>query len=243
MRSARGLFWLGACALSTSHAVADDRTLLFIAPANHAMPFVDVQNGELKGGILKDLGEAIATRVGRQARFVVVPARRISAAMARGEADGLCYTTPHWIDGASLHWSRPLFDYVGVIARRSDAAPITQLAELAGVPVGTVAGYVYTEMEQALGDDFLRDDAPDMGRNLAKLIAGRTRYALTEKLTLDYARREAPQAGLQLALQTTNYPTYCTFSKHRGLPLQGLDRALDTMVVDGSLERLLTRYR
>lgn len=235
-------FVASAAALAGPAAV-DDRTLLFIAPANHTLPFVGLQGGELRSGILKDLGEALAVRVGRQARFVVMPAKRAALALAQGEADGLCYTSPQWIDGAGLHWSRPLFDYVGVIARRGDAAAVTEIGQLAGVALGTVSGYHYPEVEQALGERFVRDDAPDMDRNLAKLAAGRVGYALTEKLTLDYSLRESPQQGLQLALQTTRYPTYCAFSPSRGLPLPGLDRALDAMLADGSLAKLLARYR
>lgn len=231
---------VGAAALG---ARAEDSTLLFIAPANHTMPFVEIRDGQLQRGILKDLGEAIAARMGRTARFVVVPAKRVSAALARGEADGLCYTSPRWIDAAELHWSRPVFDYTGVVARRADMPPLSQLSQLAGLTLGTVAGYRYTEVEAALGPGFPRDDAPDMGRNLAKLAAGRIPYAMTEKLTLSYAMRENPQQGLQPALQTISYPTHCVFSPLRRLSLPAVDKAVDGLIGDGSVERLLARYR
>lgn len=233
------------CALAAlpGQARAADAGLVFIAPANHTMPFVDIRQSGLQGGILKDLGEAIAARVGMKARFLIVPAKRVGAALEHGEADALCYTSPRWIDLSRVQWSRPLFDYTGVVARRADAPAVSHLAELAGTPIGTVAGYRYPEVEQALGPHFRRDDAPDMGRNLAKLALNRVAYALTERLTLAYAQREAPQQGLQLALQTVSYPTHCVFSEQRQLPLARLQQTVDDLLADGSIERILARYR
>jgi len=228
---------------SAAAAQAADAALVFIAPANHTLPFVDVRQGVLQGGILKDLGEALAARVGMKATFVVVPARRVSAALDQGDADALCYTSGRWIDARQVHWSRPMFDYTGVVARRADAPKVDQLSQLAGVTLGTVAGYRYPEVEQALADRFQRDDAPDMSRNLAKLSAGRVRYAMTEKLTLAYAMRDASGQGLVQAFSTVSYPTHCAFSTRRGLPLARLDQAVDALLADGSIERILARYR
>lgn len=214
--------------------------LLFVAPANHAAPFVELRGETLTGGILKELGDAIAARVGREARYVVMPAKRVGEALERGTADVLCYSSPQWIKVTKVRWSRPVFDYAGVVARRQDAPAVSSLSELAGEPIGTVVAYRYAEVEAALGARFVRDDAPDMSRNLAKLAAGRTRYAMTEQLTLAYARRSAP---LQLALETTRYPTYCAFSLQRQLPLDELDRAIEGLVKDGEVERILSHYR
>ena len=228
---------------SSGIAAAQEPALVFVAPANHAMPFVDLQQGRLVGGILKDLGDAIAERVGRQAAYVVVPAKRVSAALDQGEADVLCYSAPRWIEARQVTWSRPVFDYSGVVARRADVPPLQDLTQLAGERLGTVAGYRYLEVEEALGMTFLRDDAPDMGRNLAKLTAGRVRYAMTEALTLAYAMRESKGPRPQKALTTVSYPTHCVFSTRRGLPVARLERAVDTLVTDGSVERILARYR
>lgn len=240
-RCLRPVLW--ALLVGAGATQAQEAPLVFIAPANHTMPFVDLQRGQLAGGILKDLGEAIAERIGRKASFLVVPSKRVSAALDNGEADVLCYTAPAWTDARHVRWSRPVFDYTGAVARRADAPPLQQLAQLANERLGTVAGYRYLEVEAALGTGYLRDDAPDMGRNLAKLTAGRVRYAMTEKLTLAYAMRESPAPGPQLALATVSYPTYCVFSTRRGLPLANLDRAVETLVADGSVERILARYR
>lgn len=232
-----------ACLLLAGRSGAQEAPLVFIAAANHTMPFSELHQERLTGGIVKDLGEAVAARLGRSARFIVVPARRVSRLLESGGADALCYTTRDWIAAKAVHWSPPLFDYTGVVARGPQAQPRRQLSELAGERLGTVAGYVYPEVEAALGAGFLRDDAPDMDRNLAKLAAGRVRYALTERLTLAYATRKAPQQGLAPMLNTVSYPTACAFSTRRGLPLARIDQVMAGMLKDGSIERILARYR
>lgn len=234
---------LAALLLATAAKAGAETPLVFIAPANHTLPFVEIRQGVLQRGILKDLGEAIAARVGMPAHFVIVPAKRVNAALDQGEADALCYTAPRWIDAKQVVWSRPVFDYTGVVARRTDAPPVQQLGDLAGERLGTVAGYRYPEVESALGPRFLRDDAPDMGRNLAKLAAGRVRYAMSEKLTLAYALRELPAPDVQLAFSTVSYPTHCVFSTRRNLPLSRLERAVEALLEDGSIDRILARYR
>jgi polar amino acid transport system substrate-binding protein len=206
------------------------------------MPLAELRGDVLQRGILKDLGELIAERAGLKARFVPVPPKRVAAALAAGEADAVCHVAQGWVEG-ELHWSRPLLDYTGVVASRQGTPPLRRLKDLADQPVGTVAAYHYPEVIQALGPRFRRDDAPSMGSNLRKLAAGRTRYALTEKLTLGHAMREHPELGLVAALQTVSYPTHCVFGLHRPLPLAALDRAIDALVSEGHVERLLARYR
>ncbi len=217
--------------------------LVFMAPANHAMPLADVRNGELRDGILKDLGEAIAARLGRPAQFVVIPSRRVNTSLARGEVDALCYVSPGWLDAGPLHWSRPLFDSVAIVAARAGTPALGQLADLRGERIGTVAGYRYRELDEALGPGWLRDDAPSMASNLAKLAAGRVRHAMTDQLSLAYAMKRSPQASLVPALTTLALPTHCAFSPARHLPLAAIDRAMDALVADGTVERILARYR
>lgn len=247
-RAARAAVGLIVGLLGSLHAGAQAQAagepLVFIAPANHAMPLVEIRQGQLTRGILKDLGEAIAAKLGRQAQFLIVPSKRVSAALDQGEADVLCYGAPRWVEATRIQWSRPVFDYAGVVARRADAPAVQDIGQLAGERLGTVAGYRYIEVEAALGANFLRDDAPDMGRNLAKLAAGRVRYAMTEQLTLAYAMRQSPGTAPVQALTTVRYPTHCAFSTRRStVPLAQLERAVDALVTEGTVDRILAQYR
>lgn len=223
-------------------AVAAEPALRFIAPLNHAMPFGGFEQGRFATGIVKDLSDDMARRIGRDIEYVPVPPRRVGQVLAAGEADGVCYVARDWIDG-DFHWSPPVLEHVGVVAAQSQAPAVTRIEDLAGKPLGTVHAYRYPQFEQALGARFVRDDAPSMLINLRKLAARRTDYALTEQITLEYYNKLHPQDGLKAALQTARYRTHCVFTLARPLPLAQLDQAARDMVKDGSVERILARYR
>lgn len=230
------------CALPWQAWAAEPPPLRFIAPLNHAMPFGGFENDKLTTGIVKDLSDTLAERIGRRAEYLSVPPRRVAQVLAAGEADGVCYVAQDWIDG-KFHWSPPVLEHIGVVAARPQAPPLLSLDDLAGVPVGTVHAYRYPELEEVLGKRFIRDDAPSMLINLRKLAAKRTNYALTEQITLEFHNKQHPQDGLRAALPTMRYRTHCAFTLAHKLPLEQLDQAAREMVRDGSVERILARYR
>lgn len=233
-----------ALALATPWRVqaGEPAPLRFIAPMNHTMPFADFERGEIKTGIVKDISEAVARQLGRRAKFVSVPPRRVALVLMAGEADGVCYVGQRWIDG-NFHWTPPVFEQMSVIAARPDSRAISQLQSLAKQPVGTVYAYRYPDIERLLGADFVRDDAPSMLINLRKLAAGRTRYAATEQITLDFYIKQHPDEGLRVAMLSGRYATHCAFTRAHALPLEALDEAVRELVRNGSIERILASYR
>ena len=109
---------LAALTVSLSAQAAPE--LVFIAPSNHEMPLGHVENGELKGGIIKDVGDALAQR---QARYLSIPSKRVGMALAAGQADAVCYVRPFWIEGDFL-WTKAFLPNEGTIVGRSDVSPI-----------------------------------------------------------------------------------------------------------------------
>jgi polar amino acid transport system substrate-binding protein len=229
-------------AFACAPALAGAGELVLIAPMNHAMPLASFSNGSLSAGILKDLGEALASRVGRQVRFVAVPSKRVSLVLAQGGADGVCYVQPHWIDG-DFQWSAPFIPNAGMVLAHAGAPVIRSIGELRGQKVGTVAGYRYTIFERALGEGFLRDDAPSTQHNLLKLAAGRTSYALVDQATALYEIRNAPKDKPRIELAYESSKARCAFSRHSKVPFAELTRAIDAVAADGTVERILARYR
>ena len=233
---------LVALALPWQAQATQPAPLRFLAPLNHALPFADFKGGKLQTGIVKDISEAIATRMGQRAEFVSVPSRRVAQVLAAGGADGVCYIGRGWVDG-EFHWSPPVFEQVAVLATRADMPPLDNVQALAGEPIGTVYGYRYPPLEPVLGRGFVRDEAPTMLINLRKLAAKRTRYAMTEQITLDFHIKLNPKDGLKVALPMGRFPTYCVFTLAHALPLERLDRAVEELVREGGVEKILARYR
>jgi ABC-type amino acid transport substrate-binding protein len=109
--------------------------------------------------------------------------------------------------------------------------------------VGTVIAYRYPVLGAALGSHFRRTDVPDMQNNLRRLAAGRVNYAIAERGALAYYLRQHPDARLSVAWQVERYDASCAFSRKSKVSADDLDRVIDRLVSDGSIERLLARYR
>jgi polar amino acid transport system substrate-binding protein len=235
--------WLAVSFLSLCCAAANGapRELVMLAPLNHTMPVARFAGNELTGGILMDLGELLAAKLGRKARFIAVPSRRVSMLLARGAADGVCLVQPHWIDG-DFHWSAPMIPTGGALLARADAPPIRRLDDLRGKMVGTVAGYRYSYLAP-LGKDFLRDDAPSSEHSLRKLLAGRTQYALLELSIAAWQVKNDTAHRLRLDIAYEHTMARCAFSQASSIPYAEIKRASDSIIEEHGIEKIMARYR
>ena len=215
--------------------------IVFMAPTNHSMPWAEFHEGRLLGGILKELGDELAARMGYQAQFLPMPSQRVRQALRAGEADVLCYVIPGWI-GADFGWTLPVLPHAEVIATRAPSEPFKHLQDLAGRRVGTVLGYRYPTLEKALGAGFVREDAPSMGSNLRKLSAGHIVFAVTESITLRHHARQYPAVALQEVWVVERFDVPCALSLRSKLALADLNHAIQSLTQDGSLRRLLARF-
>ncbi|MES2019218.1 MAG: transporter substrate-binding domain-containing protein [Pseudomonadota bacterium] len=227
-------------ALGSAHGAPPEMT--FIAPLNHMMPFADFQDGEMKGGLIKDIGEVLAHRMGYVARFHSVPSKRVAIALAHGEADGVCFVLPGWIDG-EFNWTKPAIPGAGVIISHNTAPVLKSLQALANERVGTVLGYRYPQVVSVLGDTLRRDDAPSVQHSIAKLVAGRSRYAIIDQMTIEYYIKTHPGAPLRVDLVIEHYKASCVFSLLSPVKFAEVDRVLAGMVEDGTIAAILARYK
>jgi ABC-type amino acid transport substrate-binding protein len=194
-------------------------------------------------GLHSDLGAAFARRLGREVRMKAVPRKRIAQELETGRADLVCDYQAAWLPGP-FRWSRAFIpDQTVLIGPASAPAPVG-LAAVSGERVGTVLGYAYPEVAAALGDGFVRDDAPDAVSNLRKLALGRVPFALTGRRLLDYRRRVG---GFTLALHpplvVAEVLGQCGLSPHSDVSLTALNAAVNSLVAEGELARILGKYR
>lgn len=222
------------------HAASDQ--LRMIAPLNHAMPLASFEGDRLSGGILKDLGEAIAHRLKRRPVFVTVAGDQVAAALSAGKADGICYVRPFWIDG-QFDWSRPLLPDSELIASHPDMPVLRSLLDLRDRPVGTVTGYRYPRVEQVLGLRFRRIDAPTMEQNLRNVMQGDARYTVIVQSTLAYQLKVNKSLKLRPDLKVASFTAQCAFSRRAAVPFAEVDAAINALIDDGSVQHILARYR
>ena len=233
--------WLaGALLLWATRLMAAD--LMVLVDASTEMPWAQLQEDRIVAGIHHDLGKALALRLGRKPRFLVLPRKRIAQALESGVGDLVCATTPAWQPGP-FDWSRPFLPHVELLVSLRSARRLNSVAELAGVPIGTVNGFAYPELERALGQDFVRDDAPNASANLRKLALGRIQHATISRSFLDYQLQQG-LLNVQLAphLVLRSFLTQCAVSRRASVSVAEVDQAIAAQAADGEWTRLMTRY-
>lgn len=223
-------------------ALAAPQELVFAAPMNHTMPFAQFTDGELTKGILRDIGIELAERMGRKARFVALPSKRVPVVLSKGEVDGLCFLIPGWID-VPLNWTRPVIPAGAAVAANAAYPVIHSLADLAGERTGTTLGYRYPDIEAVLGPKFIRDDSPSALHNINKLAAGRNKYALIDLMTLEYFKKQDRNMPVRIDHVYLRFKTSCAFARSSNVKIAEADRALVGMADDGTIEAIFARYR
>jgi ABC-type amino acid transport substrate-binding protein len=224
-------------------APAAERPLILLVDDSAEMPSARVDKGQVLDGISRDLGQLIARRLGRRLQMLALPRRRVAGALGSGEADLLCDYLPDWLPGPFL-WSRAFLPNATWVVTREDRAWPGSVQGLAGQRVGAVGGYAYPELQRALGPQLVRDDAPNGAANLRKLALGRVDHLVLSQRYLQYQQRiGAFSTPLHPPLVVGSYLSQCALSPHSSLDLTALNQALTDLSADGSLERMLQRYR
>jgi len=207
------------------------------------MPMARFEHGRLVEGIHKDIGEALARRLGRKAEFVALPRKRIESALATGAADVLCSYVPEWL-GGSFAWTRPFVPITEVLVTDARAPRPLSLRDVAGEPVGTVLGYSHPEIDSVLGKQFVRADGPSTLTNLRKLAAGRVRHALTSGSFLDYRRKLGdPVLVIHPPLLVKSYAGQCAVSPKGHVAVPELNQAIGRLLAEGVVDAIFARYR
>ncbi|WP_028100617.1 substrate-binding periplasmic protein [Pseudoduganella violaceinigra] len=227
--------------------------LLAIGPASAAplvvlvdtgteMPLADIRNGEVVGGIHKDLAEALAQKLGRTPVTLSMPRKRIAMALEAGRGDVLCLYLPEWLPG-HYGWTQAFMPQTEMVITASSAAQPQSLADLAGQPIGTVLGFQYPEMERAMGSGFVRADVNTNLANLRKLAAGRLRHVATIKTFYDYQLHKGEKLSVHEPLVVRSYQTRCAVSAKGHVAVAEVDAAITQLLREGVISKILSNYQ
>lgn len=233
---------LCACVLALPAGGAE---LVFAVSTGSAMPMTRFQGEELTGGLLKDVGDALARELKLRPRYLTLPRKRVESALADGSADLLCDLRPEWLDSRRWQWSDTIFSNRMIIVGRTDTAPLASLRELAGARTGTITGYRYPLLDHELGPQFVRDDTASDDLNLRKLLRRRFNYMVTNSLYYDYQRRaHAERARLaRTVLEIEPFDTYCALAPRAKVGVEQVNRALLALRKQGRIQAILESYQ
>lgn len=219
--------------------------LVFAVSTGSAMPMTSFQQERLTGGLLKEFGDALAGELHYVPRYLNLPRKRVEAALAGGKADILCDLRPEWLDGKDWRWSVAIFSNNMIVVSRRETPPLVHTTGLRDLRVGTIHGYRYAQLEQVLGEHFIRDEAPSDDLNLSKLLRQRFSYMLTNSLYYDYQRMSNPERSRlnPLVHQVWAFDTYCALPPRGKLDLTSINLAIQALKRRGTLQAILDRYR
>ncbi|WP_174873764.1 substrate-binding periplasmic protein [Vogesella oryzae] len=232
------LGWLLLCSMPAAAA-----TLSIVVDDSTEMPLAELRGGQLLQGWHKDVGELLAARLGREPRFIVLPRKRLPLALTSGNADIVCGYQPAWLPGP-LQWSLPVAEHSDVLVTLLRDPRPRKLADVADQPIGTVLGFHYPELEAALGQHFIRDDAPRAEANLDKLLAGRVHHVVINSLYLGYRiKRGLFRQTLHPPLTVSKAREQCALSPRSTVTLAQLNAAIRQLQASGRLQAAYNRYR
>jgi polar amino acid transport system substrate-binding protein len=224
---------------------AEERPLRFSVSESWAMPMIHIEHGQATGGVLYDLQQRLAEKVGRRAEMLVRPRLRIQQMLERGEIDVRCYVNPAWLSESHHQyiWSVPFMVQRDLLVGRSQQQ--VQVNRMQGETIGTVLGFTYPGLDPLFASGQLqRDDARTQELALAKLQARRYDYAISNELTLQWFNRQQPAGDkLQPLQEVAADLVACIVRDEPDVPTMALLRALVQMKQAGEFEQILARYR
>lgn len=241
MRSA-----MGALVLLSTGCFADEVPLRFAITDGWSMPMVQIERGRPTQGILPDIMISLATQVGMPVQFHVLPRARLDRAMKHGEIDMRCYTTTDWVDDedGDYLWSVPLFFQRDLLVGIASASPAVAPAMLPHQAIGTVLSYTYPTLQPLFDSGHLRrDDARSQEQVLAKLLASRYRYAVSNQWTLNwFNQRHTADQQLHEVAVLQEQELGCYVRDDPKIPAQRIMRTLMKMKMSGEIDSIIQRY-
>lgn len=254
----RGPWLARACTLAVLawglQAEAAAPPLRLLVATGAGLPFADISQGtgeaRLQGGIIHDWGLVLAQRLGREARFLLMPTRRVGQQLREGGFDVQCFENPQWYsaqDEAWIEWlPRPLMEVVEELVSLPGTPLVRHLAQLQGRTVGVVTGYRYPLLDPLFEAGRLeRSQAHNEGRLLQMQSLGRADYSVISHLQFAYARAHDPKLRHLVAspLEVSRTALYCLRQRSSPIPLSELASAQQALLAEGRLEEILRRYR
>lgn len=211
-------------------------------------PFAIQYEERLVGGILRELGDEIARRVGRQARYERFPVLRVERNLIEGIVHLTCLTSPIWQQTPdAYHWSPEVMAGQDRFLIQAGAEnDIHAYQDLRGKIIGVYHDFVYhPEIMQLFATKraekrVVRDVAQAM--KLVKM--GRIDAFIEFGSILQYELKNIAGSDLMLAtLPADEFSLYCAYSKKIPLEKARLDNAINAIVSDGTMDAILEKYR
>ena len=229
-------------------------SLRVLVPESSSMPFAKFDRTKgtavVVAGLEKDWAEALALQMGRTAVFVAIPAKRVVDFAAKGDFDLQCFQSPAWYskEGKAVYeWlKRPILAVEERLIAAQGVTPVTSLQDLQGKSIGVVLGYRYPLLDPLFENQTaIKELAPNEASLIDKQVRGRADFSVFKSLNLAYLQKTdvAYATLVESPLVVSRTELYCMRPRKSPVNHAELGRAQDALIANGTLTKVLARYR
>ncbi len=244
------LYFVMISVTGVNGASAQSNILKIFSSDTNAAPYIMTDGVTFVSGIVKDLNDEAARRTKVTISYSLLSRKSVDATLLAGEGHLACNIQPAWTKIADqLVWTEPMFFDTDLFWRRKsgDQPNIDAFAALAGHSFATFKGYHHHAEATRLVADGLtkRVDLYPSESIFDVLLSKRADYIVFSKIRGDYLLKNPKYANLieMTDLTDSHFPNYCAMSRKAPIDIDRYIRALNDIVLDGTLSRILARYR
>ena len=211
-------------------------------------PWQVVEDGHLTGitpGILQELSK----RTGCAMNVRPFPHKRMMAAFEKGGIDMEPTVNPSWRDCQShiSVYTIPFYTTGDIVlVRKKNAIHATSVRDFYGMNLGCGLGYYYPEgFQEAFNrGDIHREDNPVSEKNLQKLALERLDGIIVDKVQARYLLKKANLDPADFVTAYRFKPSKLSLRLHRSRQafLPALNKAIEEMIADGTIDRIVAKY-
>jgi polar amino acid transport system substrate-binding protein len=213
-------------------------------------PFVALDgNGTVSGGLMLDLGQAVARELQTKLQVQRLSRKRIDAAMQKGQVDLVCYWSPRWTDQAEkVQWTVENLPQVERLVTHQGRMP-TKIAldQLEGKRIATQLGYHYPSLQAWFDSGKLqRKDETRIVLMFKALDLGVADALVASEAEIEGYFYAHPDARARFDISPyvfSHVTTQCALSRKSRHTLKQVNKALSTIIKSGELARLTSAYK
>ena len=230
-----------ALALFVFPAFASAETPAILFTTEEFAPYHFSENGEIKGSGTDQIREIMRRAELPFSIEIMSWSRAIELAERR--ANACVFTTAHTEErSARFKWVEPLFtDTTSLVQRKGSNVEVTSLEEALEKRIGTQTGDYTVEILQDLGAAQI-DEARLFDNSLRKLDAGRIDYVITSPDAVAELQVRYPDLEASFTVSEEVFSIACS-KQTPDAAIAAMQRALDSIVADGSQKRIVDSYR
>lgn len=179
-------------------------------------------------------------------QVIYAPTIRLKQLFEKGQIDVECGISPEWrSDQADISvYSRPFTTIVDVALRRIGDLPVNRARADAPLRVGAVRGYRYPRFEDNFTTGLMRREDGDNEQQLMVLLhRKRVDLVLVGKMPALHHMKVNPEYRFEVDRAIDSVPVSFRVNKAKKELLPRLNRALNAMLKDGTIERIIADHQ